>query len=119
MPLPHQLARSDDPPGYRVWYDGVEVGSVSQKHNHVSQQWSWIWGVDTMPLMSHGGRVPTGDVQSLEQALEKFKAAFTIWMEVLHPGDWQRNRDFKKAGCGAPPAPISWFIMSHCMKDRC
>jgi hypothetical protein len=96
MPLPQQLiARkvNDDPPGYRVWYDGVEIGSVSQKHNHVSQQWSWIWGVDTMPLMSHGGRVPSGDAQSLEQALDRFK----VWMEALHSGDWQLNRDYKKA----------------------
>jgi hypothetical protein len=100
MPLPHQLiARkvNDDPLIYRVWYDGIEMGSVSHQQDHVSQQWSWLWGVDTMPLMSRGGKVPSGDAQSLEQALDKFKAAFTIWMEGLHPGDWQRNRDYIRA----------------------
>jgi len=45
-----------------------------------------------MPLMDHGGRVPDG-----EDALQAFRAAFFKWVNDLHPGDWQRNRDYIKA----------------------
>lgn len=50
-----------------------------------------------MPLMDHGGHPPSGDVWSFEAALAAFKAAFTKWHAELHPGDWQRNRDYIKA----------------------
>lgn len=100
MPLPHTLTyrkTSDDPEIYRISYDGVEIGSVSHQHRHVQGDWKWHWGVGIMPLMSHGGNVPSGDATSFEDALRRFKEAFTIWMEGLHPGDWQRNRDYMKA----------------------
>ena len=57
----------------------------------------WHWGVDTMPLMDHGGRPPSGDADTFEAALQAFKAAFTKWHARLYPGDWQRNRDYIKA----------------------
>jgi hypothetical protein len=38
---------NDSPPAYRVKYDGVEVGSVSETSNHVSRLTYWRWGVDT------------------------------------------------------------------------
>lgn len=27
----------------------------------------------------------------------RFKPEFFRWLDSLHPGDWQRNRDYKKA----------------------
>ena len=36
----------------------VEVGSISERVRHVEPRDTyWHWGVDTMPLMDHGGPV--------------------------------------------------------------
>ena len=59
--MPFTLRRTnDDPPYYRVKYDGVEIGSISKKHHHVEHRDFWSWGIDNMPMMSHGGRPPCG-----------------------------------------------------------
>ena len=42
---------NESPPGYRVSYDGVEIGSISETVSHVNQLTFWRWAVDTMPLM--------------------------------------------------------------------
>jgi hypothetical protein len=47
---------NQNPPAYRVLYDGVEVGSISETRGHVTRITFWQWGIDTMPLMDHGGR---------------------------------------------------------------
>ena len=87
---------NDDPPGYRSIFDGVEVGSISQRDRHTkSNEKYWRWGVDTMPLL--GGGEPSGETWSFEAAREAFRSAFFKWVNDLHPGDWQRNRDYKKA----------------------
>ena len=93
----------DDPPGYRVVFDDgtgtVEVGSISERTRRTQQnERYWRWGVDTMPLMDQGGRPPSGETWSREAALQAFKAAFLKWVNGLHPGDWQRNRDHIKTG---------------------
>jgi hypothetical protein len=67
MPLTLRLA-NEDPPSFRVKYDGVEIGSISKQHHHVEHRDFWSWGIDTMPLMSHGGRPPTGEARSFAQA---------------------------------------------------
>jgi hypothetical protein len=93
---------SDDPIIYRVTFDDgagpLEVGSISERTRHAQQnQAHWHWGVDIMPLMDHGGHPPEGDAWSRDAALQAFKAAFMQWLNDLHPGDWQRNRDYIKA----------------------
>jgi hypothetical protein len=82
------------PECYRVKFDGIEVGSVAKRHHHIEHRDYWHWGVDTMPLMSHGGRAPDGDVESFEAALAAFKAAFTAWHAGLEAGLWTKNRDY-------------------------
>jgi hypothetical protein len=73
--LSYRVANAD-PPGYRIKFDGVEVGSISRRHQHVENRNYWRWGVDVMPLMDHGGRPPDGDAESFPEALAAFKAAF-------------------------------------------
>ena len=84
-----------DPPTWRVWfYDGiglVEIGSISEQG--MFPFWSyWHWSVDTLPLMDHGGRPPSGDSWSREGALRAFKAAFIRWVND-HADEWPSNRD--------------------------
>jgi hypothetical protein len=52
-------------PGYRVEFDGAEVGSISRQ-DRAGNRSVWHWGVDTMPLMDRGGRTPRGDADSFE-----------------------------------------------------
>ncbi len=90
---------SDDPIIYRVSFDDgtgfLEVGSISQRRRHTGHQdVHWHWGVDTFPL---AGGNPDGEVWSREAAIEAFRKAFLNWANELHPGQWQRNRDYKKA----------------------
>src|SRR5437868_2929826 len=87
---------NEDPLSYRVKYDGAAVGSISERTNHMTHRKFWSWGVDTMPLLG-GGTEPEGESPTFEQAKEQFKKAWFAWLEKLHPGDWQRNRDHKKA----------------------
>ena len=94
MPLTYRLVAPD---AYRISFDGIEVGSIAKRTHHIKLEEHWHWGVDTMPLMDHGGRTPSGDVWSFEAGLTAFKEAFTKWHADLHPGDWQRNRDYIKA----------------------
>jgi hypothetical protein len=80
--------------GYRVNFDGVEIGSISRRLQHVQHRFYWHWGVDTMPLMSHGGRPPSGDADTFEEALVAFKAAFTKWHAGIDPKLWTKNVDY-------------------------
>jgi hypothetical protein len=85
-----------DPKGlvYRVKFDGVDVGSIAQRYQHIDHRYCWHWGVDTMPLMDHGGRPPSGDADTFADALFAFKASFTAWHAGLGPELWQKNRDY-------------------------
>ena len=47
--------------------------------------------------MDHGGHVPSGNAWSRQDALKAFRKAFLKPVNDLHPGDWQRNRDYIKA----------------------
>jgi hypothetical protein len=87
---------NDDPPAYRISFDGVEDGSIAKRTQHVQLNDYWHWGVATMPLMDHGGHPPSGDAWSLEAAMNAFKEAFTKWHAELPPGLWERNRDYIK-----------------------
>jgi hypothetical protein len=79
-----------DPPGYRIIFQDVDVGSISQRFRHTDSSRShWHWGVDTMPLI--GGRTPDGDAWSFEAARDAFREAFFKWVNDLHPGDWQET----------------------------
>jgi hypothetical protein len=51
--------RQASPDGYRIKFDGVEIGSIARRHQHVQNRDIWHWGVDAMPLMDHGGRPPS------------------------------------------------------------
>jgi hypothetical protein len=79
-----------------VKYDGVEVGSISETSSHMTRLTFWTWGVDTMPLMHHGGRPPSGQALTLADAQAASREAFLNWLDDLEPGDWERNRDYKK-----------------------
>lgn len=90
---------SDDPVIYRVWFDDgtgeLEVGSISERQNHITQIMSWHWGVDTFPLAKGN---PDGAVLTFGEAQTAFRDAFLHWVNELEPGSWQRNRDHSKAG---------------------
>jgi hypothetical protein len=87
-----------DPPSYRVKFDGVEIGSIALRTNHLTNTDYWHWGVDVMPLMDHGGRPPTGDAESFESSLRDFKLAFTHWLAGVPADLWQENLEHKRSG---------------------
>ena len=78
--------------GNRVKFDGVESGSVSRRQ-HVRQRELWHCGIDTMPLMDHGGRPPSGDADTFAEAAVGLQARLQ-WHGALPPGLWERNRDY-------------------------
>jgi hypothetical protein len=65
-----------------------------RRHQHVDHRDYWHWGVDTMPLMSHGGRPPSGEAEAFPDALSAFKAAFTAWHAAIDAELWTKNRDY-------------------------
>jgi hypothetical protein len=88
---------NDDPRralGYRVEFIEVDVRSIARRYQHIEHRYCWHWGVDTMPLMDHGGRPPSGDAETFEDALLAFKAAFTTWHAGLEPVLWQKNVEY-------------------------
>ncbi|ABE64618.1 hypothetical protein Nham_3933 [Nitrobacter hamburgensis X14] len=90
--IPPNLRRTNnDPPSFRVKYDGVEIGSISKRHHHVEHRDFWSWGIDTMPLMSHGGGPPAGEARSFDQARKLFKEAFEKWKTSLPPSRLTRS----------------------------
>lgn len=104
---PPLTARKSSENGYRVLTDGVEIGSVSLRERHTRRGLLyWHWGVDTMPLMDHGGRPPQGEVDvdntpmSIEagfhDALAAFKKAFGIWHAGVRPEVWADNLERKR-----------------------
>ena len=95
----------------RVMY-GVEVGSISETSSHVTKLTFWYWGVDTMPLMDHGGRPPSGQALTLDDAKAAFRQAFLTWLDDLPAGVWERNRDYKdeQAQRAMTLALASWLI---------
>ena len=101
----HLTYRAVGPDAYRTSFDGAEVGSVSKRTHHVQQRDHWHWGVDTMPLMDHGGRPSSGHVESFEAAMEAFKTAFTKWHSELSPGLWEENRTTYANELGTPHSP--------------
>jgi hypothetical protein len=102
--MPFTLRRSnDDPPSFRVKYDGVEIGSISKRH-HIEHRDFWSWDIDTMPLMNHRGRAPTGEAKSFEQAKRLFREAFEKWRSGLPPGQFEENLIYKRASIARRPA---------------
>jgi len=88
----------NEPPIFRVQFEEIEIGSISMHTRHVEPITTrWHWDVDVMPLMDHGGHVPSGDADSFEDALRDFKVAFAKWHAALAPGLWEKNRDHLKA----------------------
>jgi hypothetical protein len=89
----------NEPPIFRVLFEETEIGSISMHIRHGEPITTrWHWGVNVMPLMDHGGHVPSGDADTFEDALRDFKVAFTKWHAGLAPGLWKENRDHMKAG---------------------
>jgi hypothetical protein len=90
---------NEEPPSYRVWFDDgtgeVEVGSISERKRHTGHHETyWLWGVDTFPLAKGNAE---GVAWSHEAAREAFRKAFLIWVNNLDPGQWESNRDYKRA----------------------
>lgn len=50
----------------------------------------------TMPMMSHGGRPPSGEARSFEQAKKLFQEAFEKWKAALPPGQFEENLIYKR-----------------------
>lgn len=96
MPLTLRKA-NDDPPSYRVKFDGVEIGSISERSHHVEHRDFWLWAIDTMPMMSHGGRPPYGEACNFDQAKRLFREAFEKWKDGLPPGQFEENLICKRA----------------------
>lgn len=95
--------------GYRIVHDGVEIGSVSLQERHTrNNALFWRWGVDVMPLMDHGGRPPSGEIDvdgdpasidaGFHDALAAFKRGFAQWLAGIDPGKWRRNLEHKRIG---------------------
>ena len=90
---------NEDPEGYRVSFDGVEIGSISLQTRHVEPVSYWHWGIDVMPLIAV--RTPDGDIEppgGFEDALKAFKEAFTQWREGIADEKWRENLEYKRAG---------------------
>jgi hypothetical protein len=101
--MPQLTYRLTSPNTYRVSVDGVEIGSISLHTRHLHRiQTYWHWGMDIMPLMSHGGGVPSGGIEppgaGFEDALKAFKEAFMQWLAAVPPDKWQENLEHKRAG---------------------
>jgi hypothetical protein len=100
--MPQLTHRQTAPHAYRVSVDGVEIGSISLKTRHLHRASTyWHWGVDVMPLMDHGGGVPSGDIEppgGFEDALKAFKEAFTQWRAGVPDDTWRENLEHKRAG---------------------
>jgi hypothetical protein len=95
--MPLTLRRTnDDPPSYRVKYDGVEIGSISKQHHHVEHRDFWSWDIDNMPMMSHAGRPPCGEARNFDQAKKLFREAFEEWRGRLPPGQFEENLIYKR-----------------------
>lgn len=86
--------------GYRVLVDGVGIGSVTMQTKHTqNNKQVWHWGVDGLPLYSHAGRPPSGEIETCERELEAgfraalaaFKAAFESWQAALDQEKWIEN----------------------------
>jgi hypothetical protein len=88
--------RQVSPDGYRIKFDGVEIGSVS-KRTDIHQREHWHWGVDIMPLMDHGGRPPSGEAETFDEAKVAFKRAFEEWITRIPVEVWHVNRDHIRA----------------------
>jgi hypothetical protein len=54
----------------------VEIESISKRDQHVEHREFWSWAIDTMPMMSHGGRPLSGEARSFEEAKKLFQEAF-------------------------------------------
>jgi len=52
--------------------------------------------VDTMPLLDHGRRALRGQALTLAAAMAAFREAFMSRLDGLEPGEWERNRDYKR-----------------------
>jgi hypothetical protein len=105
MPLTHQLTyrrTSDDPEIHRMSTDGVEIGSISlQSHNVHPVRMYRHCGLDLLPLMSHGGKPPSGDIEppgGFEDTPRTFKEAFTHWRAGIPDDKWRENLEHKRAG---------------------
>jgi hypothetical protein len=95
MPLALRRA-NDDPPSYRMKYDGVEIGSISKRHHRAEHRDYWAWNIDAMPMMSHGGRPPSGEASNFEQAKTLFQHAFDKWRDGLPLGEFEENLIYKR-----------------------
>lgn len=72
------------PESYRVKYDGIEIGSISEREQIVGKIF-WHWGVDTMYPAT-----PSGQARTLDEAKEDFRMGFTAWLNSLPPGGWEK-----------------------------
>jgi hypothetical protein len=99
--MPQLTYRQTVPNAYRVSADGAEIGSISLHTRHLHRiQTYWHWAVDIMPLMDHGGRPPSGDIEppgSFEDALKAFKEAFTQWRAGIPDDLWRESLEHKRA----------------------
>jgi hypothetical protein len=96
--LPPDLRRSAD----LSHLNGVKIGSISQRTRHVMPIITyWHWGVGILPMMSHGGGPPEGDIEppgGFEDALQAFKRAFTERRAGIPDDDWRENLEYMRAG---------------------
>jgi hypothetical protein len=77
----------------------VEIGSISEQTRHVHPiSTFWKWGVGILPLMSRGGRPPSGMADTFEDALQAFKEAFSQWHATLPSDKWQENLEHMRHG---------------------
>ena len=78
---------NNDPPGYRVIFQQVEVGSISLL-SAAGKPNAWCWALDTMPLLDHAGRPPYGEAATFQTALDAFRKAFLEWPS---PDKWPKK----------------------------
>lgn len=73
MNLTHRKLNGD-PPSYRVSFERRDWLHRAP-HHHITNTDYWHWGVAVMPMMSHGGGVPSGHTLTREAALQAFREA--------------------------------------------
>ena len=95
--MPDFIYRAVAPDTYRISVDGVDVGSVSKRVQYGQSREYWHWGLDTMPVMKHGGDPPSGEADSFEDALAALKAAFATSSATEPPDPMdEKNKRRKK-----------------------
>jgi len=92
--------RLASPDSYRIVSMALKSAPCRKRVSHLDHQEHWHWGIDTMPMMDHGGRPPIGDAAKFAAALAAFKAAFCAGMPACPPTLGRRTASTSRPATG-------------------